>query len=114
MFYAKAKGDTEEGRLELSPSTQEYKLLKHLYNIYGYSMASSEDLLIACGIQNHDKGEFVDEKKIKHLRKTVSDVRNALVKAGLKTGHLKYEYKVDDKKRVVKDECCLLIPCSSK
>ena len=65
-FYAAAKGINGEKALKLSPTSQEYKLLRHLYNIYGTknSKASSEDILIACDIQGHEKGEAVTEKKV--------------------------------------------------
>lgn len=115
-FRAKAKGVEGEREVILSENTQEYKLLRLLFNIYGTrnSRASTEDILIACGIQGHEKGEYIDKKKIKHLRKIVSDVRTALQIAGLKRGYLKFEYKKDDKGRVIKDECSLLIHCLPK
>ena len=91
-------------------------LLQHLYNIYGTenNKASSEDILIVCDIQNHEKGEFITKEKIRHIRKVVADARTALEGADLKRGDLKYEYKTDDKGKVIKDEACLLIYCSPK
>ena len=115
-FYASAKGVDREYKLQLSPNTQEYKLLLHLYNNYGTSnsKASIEDILIACDIQKHEKGEHIGKKKINHVRKVVADVRSALTGACLKSGHLKFEYDVDEHDKAVKNECCLLVHCSSK
>jgi len=115
-FYAKAKGSNKESKLVLSPNTQEYKLLLHLYNNYGTSdsKASIEDILIACDIQKHEKGEHIGKKKINHVRRVVTDVRSALTGACLKSGQLKFEYELDKYDKAVKDECCLLVHCSSK
>lgn len=112
FFYAKAKGLKKEYKLKLSPNTQAYMLLQYLYNNYGpgNSTASVEDLLIACNIKKHNKGERVCDKKIKQLQKLVSTVRSELYGAELKGCHLKFEV-VNGK--VVNDECRLLVHCKS-
>ncbi len=90
LFYAKVKKEEKEDQIIFSTKTQEYRVLKHLYNIYDteHNKATVEDLLIAGEINNHEKGEEITKEKTNHLGRVISDIRSEFERVGWKRGRL--------------------------